>query len=761
MAQYHSAHRKENKSKREFEKLLDPWVVNWAQKDYGVDAFVQVGNEIDSGGSSKLESIFLPVQLKATAQTTSKNGEYSIQIETDKIKSWASANIRVLLVLYAEQADTFYIKWIDDKFVSGLSIANPSWSTKSKLAIKFNSLDAFKETSKGEIRSFLLRSSHAKPVIPGTYFSLKDQVKKQITAFHSLSGEFKFESTEAIVNNLSSNLEKAIYRVAVVGPSKVGKSTLINALLKKGISPIGVWQTTGVAIQIIPGDRDQIDIYFKDGTKTTEPFTAETIKQYASQDLNVANEKKVKLVSVSMVNESLEKGVSFFDIPGLDDPDDNILQDTWGFVRTFNAVIYIIEVSSAATGSFVFRAEYKKHIKEIGTSSEKIFLIFNKIDSLQNDRLEELKNRIAYDMKRLELIDKVSKNLYYVSANESLRRRLSSISSNNGIPDPLNAFEEDLWSFLLSGNKLGIDKLIGTVSDLRKGTYVFEDILKARLIDSDKLVSLKALITDITNKLPELDALFRTKGHEIKKSLHLSLDTKQGQLLSQLQIHLKSFPVGQDLPRASEIRKFLSDGLNKIINEVNQEHLNLLNLLKNDADIWIEGNLKKVRELINTSTDTRYINTAPIEMMVVPDIDLSEPFGMGVLGGVLAAILNPGAFIVGALAGFFGHLIFSAESRRARKITKIIDTSRTQSDIVFGDIKKQYGSLVDEYVFIIKSYADRKIANYFSDIHAQIREIKVNPLSSEEQAKYKETFVKLSGFREGLEGLAESLYQYR
>jgi hypothetical protein len=187
----------------------------------------------------------------------------------------------------------------------------------------------------------------------------------------------------------------------------------------------------------------------------------------------------------------------------------------------------------------------------------------------------------------------------------------------------------------------------------------------------------------------------------------------------------------------------------------------LLNLLKGDADIWIEGNLKKVRELINTSTDTRYINTAPIEMMAVPDIDLSEPFGMGVLGGILAAILNPGAFIVGALAGFFGHLIFSAESRRARKITKIIDTSRTQSDIVFSDIKKQYGGLVDEYVFIIKNYADRKITNYFSDIHAQIQEIKVNPLSSEEQAKYKETFVKLSGFRERLEGLAESLYQYR
>ncbi|HEV8513184.1 MAG TPA: DUF4365 domain-containing protein [Cyclobacteriaceae bacterium] len=760
MPQYHSTHRKENNSKREFEKLVDPWVVNWAQKDYGVDAFVQVGNEVNDAGSSKLESLFFHVQLKSTAKIDSKNERHSVKIEIDKIKSWASANIRVLLVLYVQQLDKFFIKWIDDAFVSELSVTNPDWSTKTSVSVKFISSDEFNTKSKSEIRRLLLKTNHTKAVIPGTYFNLKKCVKERIESFDSLSAQFGFESTGNIVKNLTSNLEKAIYRVAVVGPSKVGKSSLINALLRRDISPVGVWQTTGVAIQVIPGDKDQIEIYFKDGTKTSKPFTKDTVKQFASQDFNVANEKKVKLVSISMVNESLEKGVSFFDIPGLDDPDDDILQDTWSFVKTFNAVIYIIEVSSAATGSFVFRSDYKKHINEIGASSDKIFLIFNKTDVLQSDRLEELKKRIKHDMQRLNLADKVSKNLYYVSANLSLNKRLSPKNRTDEV-DQLDSFEEDLWAFLLTGNRLGIDKLISTVGDLRKGSYVFEDILKARLIDSEKLALLRGLIKEITDKQPELNNLFRIKHLDIKKSLELFLETKQTQLLSNLHNGLKSYPIAQDLPKATEIRKFLSDGVNKIINEGNEEHLRLQNQLKNDADIWIEGNLKKVRELLNASTDTRYVNTAPIESMKVPDIDLSESFGMGILGAFFAAILSPGALVVGALVGFFGHLIFSAESRRVRKISRIMETTKAHSAIVFNDIQKQYQSVIDEYVAIIKNYADQKITNYFSDIHLQIKEIKLNPLSVDEQEKYRQSFIRLSDLRDSLEQLTENLIQYR
>ena len=77
-----------------------------------------------------------------------------------------------------------------------------------------------------------------------------------------------------MINIISANFIKSavsirdslpidLAEVAFLGRSNVGKSSLINALLRrKGISPTGIFQTTGVPIQILPGKEDFVKISY-------------------------------------------------------------------------------------------------------------------------------------------------------------------------------------------------------------------------------------------------------------------------------------------------------------------------------------------------------------------------------------------------------------------------------------------------------------------------------------------------------------------
>ena len=142
-------------------------------------------------------------------------------------------------------------------------------------------------------------------------------------------------------------------------------------------------QTTAVPIQILPGKKDIITTIFRSGRVVTENFSIKTIREYASQELNEDNKKEVTLVSIHLANRQLEQGVSLFDIPGLDDPDENIYNYTWKTVTKANAILYLIDGSVYEHGGYIFRREYKNHILELGQSLDKCKFQLNYIPVFQ------------------------------------------------------------------------------------------------------------------------------------------------------------------------------------------------------------------------------------------------------------------------------------------------------------------------------------------------------------------------------------------
>ena len=64
------------------------------------------------------------------------------------------------------------------------------------------------------------------------------------------------------------------FNLVVLGEFKRGKSTLINALLRRNVLPTGVVPLTSVVTTIAAGEDDRLRIYFEDGREEERPLAS-------------------------------------------------------------------------------------------------------------------------------------------------------------------------------------------------------------------------------------------------------------------------------------------------------------------------------------------------------------------------------------------------------------------------------------------------------------------------------------------------------
>ncbi len=755
----HKSHQNERKSKRNFEELLDKLNIRmafpWADNDYGIDGQVELISPIKNSANFRPDSKFFLIQLKSTEKlkTVGKNISFSIPVK--KVVQWYSANLPVMFVINDLTGKSFYSVWIDEKLINTLENTNSNWVNQGDITLKIPTDNNFNSYTLDTIRDYVLswKIPSRKIIEAGTYFELKDKCKANLDRYIEISKPFKFESVNSSLVTLSNQIEQAIYRIAITGPSRVGKSTLINALLKrKDISPTGFFQTTGVPIQILPGKEDLIRITFRSGKTLSEKFSFKVIESYASQTKNEDNKKDVALVAIHLANRQLEQGVSLFDIPGLDDPDDNIYTYTWNTVTKANVILYLIDASPFENGGYIFKSEYKKHILELGQSLDKIFLVFTKINALTGNKLQLLQERVTKDLQKLNLYEKVSGKIYFISAEESLEVRTSKKKGN----DTVKILEDNIWAYLLKENKVGLVNLSFINKEIIGSTKDFEGIINVRLLDNTKRKKLTEAIATVNSKIPELGNIYYAREREIKTAIKHSLDNRKNNLLFQLETYLKSFSPNVDLPSKKEMQNYLAQGGHQTLEETNKEYSHQVNLQKVMIDSWIEENLKQVREIIDGNSEKKIVDFSDIEKFEPPSIDLSTSFGVGILAGFVAFIINPPAAILAGFSAFFGSLLFSASERRAKRTMKIMEAARRSSNEQFQKITDAYMDCIDENSARVINYANKKIKLFFTDLQNQTKKLST-PISAQEEKQYQNAFAEIEKLRTSINKLNEEI----
>lgn len=116
------------------------------------------------------------------------------------------------------------------------------------------------------------------------------------------------------LNSIVRKLQSHRYEIAVFGRVSSGKSSFINRLLDIRLLPVGTTPITAVPIHIVAGDRARLKVSFVD---RAGEFPVEHLPEFATEQGNPANAKRVVGLEVAVPSARLQNGVAFVDTPGI------------------------------------------------------------------------------------------------------------------------------------------------------------------------------------------------------------------------------------------------------------------------------------------------------------------------------------------------------------------------------------------------------------------------------------------------------------
>ena len=141
-----------------------------------------------------------------------------------------------------------------------------------------------------------------------TYRQYKENVLKDYDDFVKLIDEIRqgketpYDHSMEQLEKQATNIRKDRFMLMVVGEAKSGKSTFINAYLKKNILPMDVKQCTNAIVEIKDGEKYRLTATYADGRTTVLDDESE-IRNFMAA--NAAMDDDYRGIPVSLINNEL------------------------------------------------------------------------------------------------------------------------------------------------------------------------------------------------------------------------------------------------------------------------------------------------------------------------------------------------------------------------------------------------------------------------------------------------------------------------
>ena len=168
--------------------------------------------------------------------------------------------------------------------------------------------------------------------------------------------------------------------VSVIGQFKRGKSSLINALLKDDILPVGIIPLTTVVTEIRWGESFKAIVSFNDGSSAE--IERKALYLYCSEEENPKNCKNVASVKLFTPSHPFGRDVVLVDTPGVGSVHRHNTVTADEFVEKSDAVIFLLSVDSPVSTTerdFLLKAR---------TFASKFFFAVNKCDVVKEEDLK-------------------------------------------------------------------------------------------------------------------------------------------------------------------------------------------------------------------------------------------------------------------------------------------------------------------------------------------------------------------------------------
>lgn len=208
---------------------------------------------------------------------------------------------------------------------------------------------------------------------------------------------------------LKDKAENEIFKLAILGQFKRGKTTLINALIGENLLPVGVLPLTSVITVLKYGKALNVKIIFSG--KREKTINIKELALYATEKGNPKNEKNVSVIEVSYPSDYLKRGVEFIDTPGIGSTLLHNTEVTQNYLKNIDAGIFLLSSDLPISQTELeFLRNVKHHVI-------KLFFVLNTYEHKSDTDINELKK---FDKKTLEEELKEKVGIYLLNAKMAL-----------------------------------------------------------------------------------------------------------------------------------------------------------------------------------------------------------------------------------------------------------------------------------------------------------------------------------------------------
>jgi GTPase SAR1 family protein len=198
--------------------------------------------------------------------------------------------------------------------------------------------------------------------------------------------QYVVTDVEAIkaLSDLKKDIDDDFYMVIVLGEFKRGKSTFVNALIRKKLLPADVLPTTATINALMYDDHDTVQVVMNDGSCINGIATREYLNQFSAGNGNDA--ANVRYIKIGCHAPILENKVIIVDTPGVSDINEQRVQVTYDFIPKANAVLFLLDATSPLKET---EKEFiDQHLLSIGLDN--ILFLANKYDEIDEEEDDDV-----------------------------------------------------------------------------------------------------------------------------------------------------------------------------------------------------------------------------------------------------------------------------------------------------------------------------------------------------------------------------------
>lgn len=655
------SHVQQSESRRILEDVLSPWLVTrWEQHDYGVDAMIEITAPVHGTPDHHATGRLFAVQLRSTDA-----GELrpSLSVTTIHLRYWLDYSVPVFLVNVQLATKAMTYRLIDDALQAELRERSPTFWAQGQVAVPLR--EPLLATSKADIESVVLRFRRRELAVPPSrFFQLQQGVLDIATRLERLSIDSGVESLKLHVDEVRRTFKTRPFVVAITGPQRVGKSTLVNALLGVDVSPVADYPTTAVPIEFHAGDVPTATVYFGGGRAVTVAPTSEGLRPYAAQQDNDGNDQQVQLVHVVLPNDVLARGMSLVDTPGRHDASPFVRRLTDKAIDQADAVLYVLDASLGA--KFKLGQGEVEDLQNLQKSKERLILVLNQEDGLDPAKRASMLDYLSGVLKKYNILNGLSVPPTFASG------KLAWDALQQGLPAPqeFTDLQEQLWGHLLRSKSTGLDRLDAAVVSLATACDSAVAMLGDHVCDGQEAHRLTVANRTSAAAIAEIESSGRRWHKKVSSEIIIFLKASSDHAHAKFRAELEAVPLRGALPDHADLGKRLQSEIADAVSAV------LSHIDASARDLAKQQGERVQRALSDSSTELGM----PMNLKISPTrislggFDNSLPeFGFGILGGLLGFLGGPWFGVATIVLGGIWGIFTGEERRHRRKVKDLLD----------------------------------------------------------------------------------------